>query len=73
MMKPTRTHPAGHRGALDAWRQRRLVDAGFDRQAAERLAGDDAIDLHELLILVDRGCPPALAERILAPIDRPLP
>jgi hypothetical protein len=72
-MKPTRTHPAGAGGALDAWRQRRLVDAGFDRHAAERLARDDAIDLHELLILVDRGCPPALAARILAPIDRPVP
>ncbi|MDT7713249.1 MAG: hypothetical protein QOD69_3341 [Solirubrobacteraceae bacterium] len=73
MMKPTRTQPAEHRGALDAWRRRRLIDAGFDRQLAERLAGDDAVDLHELLILLDRGCPPALAARILAPIDRPVP
>ena len=26
-------------------------------------------DLHALLDLVDRGCTPALAERILAPLD----
>ena len=29
------------------------------------------MDLHALLELVDRGCPPRLAVRILAPITRP--
>ena len=71
-MKPTRTEPA-RRGALDEWRRRRLIAAGFDAQLAVRLAADDAVDLHELLVLRDRGCPPALAARILAPLDRPLP
>jgi hypothetical protein len=28
------------------------------------------MDLHELIELVERGCPPALAARILAPLDR---
>jgi hypothetical protein len=32
---------------------------------------DDGVDLHELLVLIDRGCPPVLAARILAPIDAP--
>jgi hypothetical protein len=27
------------------------------------------IDLHELLELVDAGCPPELAARILSPLD----
>jgi hypothetical protein len=36
---------------------------------ADRLAASRAIDLHALLELVDRGCPPTLAVRILAPID----
>jgi hypothetical protein len=27
------------------------------------------MDLHALLELVDRGCPPALAARILAPLE----
>jgi hypothetical protein len=69
-MKPTRTEPAERRDAIDDWRRRRLIAAGFPPQLAGALADDDA-DLHELLVLVDRGCPPPLAARILAPIDRP--
>jgi hypothetical protein len=46
--------------------------AGFDAQLALELA-DGETDLHELLLLVDRGCAPRLAARILAPIDRPAP
>jgi hypothetical protein len=34
---------------------------------AEALAHDRRIDLHAMLELVDRGCPPILAARILAP------
>jgi hypothetical protein len=71
-MKPTRTEPAEPGGTVDAWRRRRLIVAGFDPQLAGRLAGDDAVDLHALLTLRDRGCPPELAARILAPIDRPV-
>jgi hypothetical protein len=33
------------------------------------VAVDNRYDLHALLELVDRGCPPALAARILAPLD----
>jgi hypothetical protein len=52
-----------------AWRTQRLVGAGFDRPLAASLAGDCAVDLHALLELVDRGCPPELAVRIMAPLD----
>jgi hypothetical protein len=52
-----------------AWRQARLLEAGFDRQVALEFAHDRAVDLHQLLELVDRGCPPHLAARILAPLD----
>jgi hypothetical protein len=38
-----------------------------------QLANDCAIDLHALLELINRGCPPELAARILAPIDRHRP
>ena len=69
-MKPIRTQPGQHREALDEWRRRRLIAAGFDAGLAIALADGDA-DLHELLVLVDRGCPPHLAARILAPIDGP--
>jgi len=51
------------------WRARRLLSAGFPADLAERLARADRIDLHRLLSLVDRGCPPHLAARILAPLD----
>jgi hypothetical protein len=50
-----------------AWRADCLGRAGFELSTAERLARDSAYDLHALLELVDRGCPPELAVRILAP------
>jgi hypothetical protein len=52
-----------------AWRRERLIAAGFAADLAVRLAEDCAIDLHAVLKLVDRGCPPALAARIFAPVD----
>ena len=51
------------------WRRERLVDAGFPRGLAARLARDTSYDLHASIELVERGCPPALAARILAPTD----
>jgi hypothetical protein len=65
-----------HRDAVDphtvgvlAWRRRRLERAGFDSGLAGELADDARVDGHALLGLVDRGCPPELAARILAPLD----
>jgi hypothetical protein len=52
-----------------AWRVDRLRAAGFDRRLARRVALDGRYDLHALLDLVDRGCRPALAIRILAPLE----
>ena len=49
------------------WRETVLVHAGFAEALARRLAADAEYDLHELLNLVDRGCSPELAARILAP------
>jgi hypothetical protein len=62
---------AGRERALGDWRRRRLIAAGFEAELVGELAADDAVDLHELLMLLDRGCPPPLAARILAPIDTP--
>ena len=50
-------------------RTERLLAAGFERELAGRLAADGGVDLHALLELVDRGCPPQLAARIIAPLD----
>jgi hypothetical protein len=55
------------------WRRRRLIDAGFPHRLALSLAATPGIDLHALLELVDRGCPPELAARILSPVSGGLP
>ena len=52
-----------------AWRRARLLKAGFDSELAEHLSRDCGVDLHALIELVERGCPPPLAARILAPLD----
>ena len=44
-----------------------LTQAGFSPELVSRLASDGDYDLHELMGLVDRGCRPDLAARILAP------
>jgi hypothetical protein len=51
------------------WRRDQLVDSGFERPLAARLAKDPRYDLHALLALVERGCPPAVAARIVAPLN----
>jgi hypothetical protein len=51
------------------WRRRQLEEAGFPEELGRRLARDGAYDLHALIELAERGCPPALAVRILAPLD----
>ncbi|MGH2761862.1 MAG: hypothetical protein ACRDL4_06240 [Thermoleophilaceae bacterium] len=52
-----------------AWRRTRLRNAGFDAKLAEQLSRECAVDLHALIGLVEQGCPPPLAARILAPLD----
>jgi hypothetical protein len=63
----TRLENDGHDVA--AWRREQLVHAGYPLRLAARLANDAAFDLHELITLVERGCPPELAVRILAPLE----
>lgn len=50
------------------WRACRLREAGFPPSLADDLA-TRRVDLHALLQLVDAGCPPELAARILSPLD----
>jgi len=52
-----------------SWRRRQLIDAGFPRALAAAVAHDPAYDLHALIELVEHGCPPPLAARILAPLE----
>ena len=69
--------PSGHccsdGPAVDVttWRLCRLLESGFAQELAQRLAVTPAVDVHALLELVDQGCPPELAARILSPITTP--
>ena len=60
------THERGGEPYVE-WRAGCLLRAGFELEAAEALAADKRYDLHALLELLDRGCPPELAARIVAP------
>ena len=51
------------------WRRGQLLAAGFELPVAETVASDCRVDLHALIELVERGCPPGLAARILAPLE----
>ena len=53
------------------WRRSRLRAAGFAPALAEKAALEPRLDLHAVIERVERGCEPALAVRILAPIDEP--
>ena len=49
------------------WRQLELEQSGFPRSLAARVARDERYDLQQLIQLVEQGCPPGLAVRILSP------
>jgi hypothetical protein len=57
------------RREIGSWRRRQLLQAGFPSALARRVADDPGYDLHALIELVERGCSPELAVRILAPLD----
>jgi hypothetical protein len=65
----TNTAREGTRQGLVRWRREQLVHSGFPFPVATRLAKDSRYDLHALIELVERGCPPPLAVRILTPLD----
>jgi hypothetical protein len=54
---------------VTAWRRDQLLQAGFTPRLAARVAADSRYDLHRLIELVERSCPPAFAVRILAPLE----
>jgi hypothetical protein len=54
------------------WRRLELEQCGFPRPLAARVARDDRYDLQQLVELVEHGCAPELAVRILSPLDADL-
>lgn len=67
--RATATGPATCSAPIVGWRRDRLLAAGFGGDVAAELARDRDVDLHAVLGLIDRGCPPELAARILASLD----
>ena len=63
------TRTSADRGNHDVvgWRREQLVRTGFSLPLAHLVAADGRYDLHALIELVEHGCPPELAVRILAP------
>jgi hypothetical protein len=55
--------------ALVNWRQLELEQCGFPQSLAARVARDERYDLHQLIDLVQQGCSPTLAVRILSPLE----
>jgi len=50
---------------IELWRTEELERAGYSHRAAGRLAARHDVDLHLAVRLVERGCPPELALKIL--------
>jgi hypothetical protein len=66
-----RTQTSKDRGAAQVvtWRREQLAQSGLPLSLAARLAQDSRYDLHALTDLLERGSPPGLAIRILAPLE----
>jgi hypothetical protein len=57
--------PCAEEDAILAWRIWVLHRAGYADDAAASLAESSDVDLHDAVRLLERGCPPATALRIL--------
>jgi hypothetical protein len=60
---PTRAER--ERDTVTSWRVERLLEAGYDGDAALVLALDRDVDLHFAVSLLQGGCPPDVALQIL--------
>ena len=50
---------------VERWRTDELLRVGYDFETAAVMAADHEVDLHAAVDLVERGCPPHVAARIL--------
>jgi hypothetical protein len=65
----TETRSAASGPDVVRWRREQLAHSGFPPPLAAKVATDTRYDLHVLIELVERGCRPELAVRILAPLQ----
>ena len=61
---PTVQTDTSEREKVESWRLHVLVEAGYPMDLAERVAATE-VDLHEAVALVESGCSPDIATRIL--------
>ena len=59
LVKPTETE------RIQQWRAEALERAGYEPRAASRIAARQDVDLHTATELLERGCSPELALKIL--------
>jgi hypothetical protein len=66
-----RTQTTKDRGADEVviWRREKLAQSGLPLSLAAWLAQDSRYDLHAMVDLLEHGCAPELAIRILAPLE----
>ncbi len=50
---------------VERWRMEELLRVGFDVESATLIAAEPGVDLHAAVGMIERGCPPELAVRIL--------
>ena len=50
---------------VERWRTEELIRVGFHPDVAVVMAIEPSIDLHAAVDLIERGCPPDVAARIL--------
>ena len=50
---------------VERWRAEALEKVGYDLESAMQLAARSDVDLHRAVGLVEAGCPPELALRML--------
>ena len=50
---------------VERWRAEELERVGFDPKSAAELAARSDVDLHRAIALIENGCPPETAVRIL--------
>jgi hypothetical protein len=56
---------AEERDRVEIWRREELERAGYPPEAAARIASREDVDLRHAISLLERGCPPDVALRIL--------
>jgi hypothetical protein len=53
------------RSKVESWRLHVLMEAGYPLPLAERLAGNETVDLHRAVEMIASGCTPETATEIL--------